>query len=77
MKNPNKDGFFGNYGGMFVPDTLMPALAALTQCYEGIQDDSAFIAELEYYLHHFVGRPTPLYYAQNLTLLFNYKIIWH
>ena len=74
MQNPNKDGFFGNYGGMFVPDTLMPALDALTLCYEGIQDDSDFIAELEYYLHHFVGRPTPLYYAQNLSKQCNQKI---
>ncbi len=74
MHNPSKDGFFGKYGGLFVPDTLMPALEALTACYDQLKDDSEFIAELEYYLHHFVGRPTPLYYAKNLSKHYHQRI---
>ncbi|MBH38131.1 tryptophan synthase subunit beta [bacterium] len=74
MHHPNKDGFFGNYGGMFVPDTLMPALEALLKCYERIKDDSAFTEELAYYLHHFVGRPSPLYLAKNISKKFHKTI---
>ena len=74
MHEPSKDGFFGNYGGMFVPDTLIPALNDLLTCYNTVKDDPEFIQELDYYLHHFVGRPSPLYRAKNLSEKCNHTI---
>ena len=67
MHSPSQEGFFGSYGGMFVPDTLMPALAELTTCYHEAIKDESFNEELNDYLHHFVGRPTPLYLAKNIS----------
>ena len=61
------DGKFGKYGGRFVPETLMPALIELEQTYARLRDDPGFRGELDYYLQEFAGRPTPLYYAQNLS----------
>ena len=60
-------GKFGKYGGRYVPETLMSALLALEREYYRIRNDTDFKAQLEYYLREFVGRPTPLYYAANLT----------
>jgi tryptophan synthase beta chain len=64
---PDKDGHFGNYGGRFVPETLMPLVLAVEAAYEKAKADPAFQAELDYYLKHYVGRPSPLFYAQRLT----------
>jgi len=61
------EGKFGKYGGRFVPETLMPVLVQLEESYEKFKDDVEFRRELDYYLKEFVGRPTPLYYASNLT----------
>ncbi len=61
------NGKFGKYGGRYVPETLMSALVELEREYARIKDDPDFKTELEYYLREFVGRPTPLYYAANLT----------
>ena len=61
------DGKFGKYGGRYVPETLMSALLELEGEYSRIKDDTDFKRELEYYLKEFAGRPTPLYYAANLT----------
>jgi len=61
---------FGKYGGRFVPETLMPALLQLEESYSKFKDDVRFRRELDYYLKEFVGRPTPLYYASNLTKKF-------
>jgi len=58
---------FGEFGGMFVPETLIPPLKELEKAYEKIKNDKEFRAELEYYLRNYAGRPTPLYYAKNLS----------
>ncbi len=64
---PDKDGHFGAYGGRFVPETLMPLVLAVEAAYEQAKADPAFQVELDYYLKHYVGRPSPLFYAQRLT----------
>ncbi len=60
-------GRFGAYGGRYVPETLMAALEELEQAYAEAQADPAFAAELADLLHHYCGRPTPLYFAKRLT----------
>ncbi|MCB5951131.1 tryptophan synthase subunit beta [Enterococcus sp. BWT-B8] len=60
-------GFYGNYGGQFVPETLMYAMNELEEVYEASKKDEAFQKELDYYLKQYVGRENPLYYAQRLT----------
>ena len=60
-------GRFGAYGGRYVPETLMAALEELEQAYEQADADDAFHAELDDLLHHYCGRPTPLYFAKRLT----------
>ena len=64
---PSGDGHFGEYGGRFVAETLMHALDELQACHEEAGSDPAFAAEFASYLTHFVGRPTPLYFAERLT----------
>lgn len=61
------DGKFGKFGGRYVPETLMSALLELERQYNRIREEQEFKTQLEYYLREFVGRPTPLYYAANLT----------
>ncbi|HEC29706.1 MAG TPA: tryptophan synthase subunit beta [Gammaproteobacteria bacterium] len=61
---PDAGGHFGVYGGMFVAETLMSPLAELREAYERYRHDPEFIAELDYDLKHFVGRPSPLYFAR-------------
>jgi len=61
------DGKFGKFGGRYVPETLMGALLELERQYNRIREEQEFKTQLEYYLREFVGRPTPLYYAANLT----------
>jgi len=61
------NGKFGKFGGRFVPETLMSALLELEHEYQRIKTDPAFRRELDYLLKEFAGRPTPLYYAANLT----------
>jgi len=63
----NKKGYFGEFGGQFVPETLMPALDELEKAYEKYKKDQDFQEEFNYYLRYYVGRPTPLYYAEKLT----------
>jgi tryptophan synthase beta chain len=60
-------GRFGVYGGRYVPETLMAALEELEAAYNEAKEDAAFNAELDDLLHHYVGRPTPLYYAKRLS----------
>jgi tryptophan synthase beta chain len=62
-----KDGKFGKYGGRYVPETLMTALITLEAEYEKLKNESVFRAQLEHLLKDFAGRPTPLYYAENLS----------
>lgn len=64
---PDNKGYFGPYGGRFVPETLMPALEELDEAYRSTKDDPEFHDKLEYYLKHYVGRPSPLYFAEGLT----------
>ena len=64
---PDERGRFGPYGGRFVPETLMPALEELTEKYLEARDDPEFQQELGYYLREYVGRPTPLYFAERLS----------
>jgi tryptophan synthase beta chain len=61
------DGKFGKYGGRFVPETLMDAINELEEAYEQAKQDSIFCKTLAYYLTEYAGRPTPLYYAENLS----------
>ncbi|MDP1733250.1 MAG: tryptophan synthase subunit beta [Sulfuritalea sp.] len=61
---PDAGGHFGPYGGVFVAETLMPALAELREAYAAAQADPAFRAEYEYDLKHYVGRPSPIYHAK-------------
>ncbi|MDE0365892.1 MAG: tryptophan synthase subunit beta [Gammaproteobacteria bacterium] len=64
---PSGDGHFGQYGGRFVAETLMHALDELQAVYEEAGSDPKFEAEFNHYLANFVGRPTPLYFAERLT----------
>jgi tryptophan synthase beta chain len=64
---PDALGHFGPYGGRYVPETLMAALGALAEGYDVARRDPEFQAELEWTLRHYVGRPTPLYFARRLT----------
>ena len=68
------DGKFGKYGGIFVPELLIPALEELEKAFLKYKDDKKFNSELEYYLREFAGRPTPLYYAENLSEKLGCKI---
>ena len=61
------DGKFGKYGGKYIPETLAPAIEELEFAYEKYKKDSDFQNELSYYLTQYAGRPTPLYFAKNLT----------
>lgn len=67
ITEPDALGHFGPYGGMYVPETLMSPLQALTAEYARVRRDPAFRRELNHYLRDFVGRPTPLYHAQRLS----------
>lgn len=66
-KLPDSHGHFGTYGGMFVPETLMAALSELTLEYERARGDEVFQAELDHLLKEYVGRPTPLTFAERMT----------
>jgi tryptophan synthase beta chain len=61
---PDARGHFGKYGGVFVAETLIPALDELRQAYEAASTDPAFRNEYEYELRHYVGRPSPIYHAR-------------
>ena len=64
---PDDFGRYGVYGGRFVPETLMPAVNELESVYKESKSDEAFQSELSSLLNSFVGRPTELYFAKNLT----------
>ena len=67
MKLPDKKGHFGQFGGRYVSETLMPALLELEEAYRHYKNDRQFKEEFNYYLRQYVGGPNPLYYAEKLT----------
>jgi tryptophan synthase beta chain len=73
---PDADGRFGPYGGRFVAETLMPLVLELNQAYEATKADPSFQAELDDFLTHYVGRPSPLYFAERLTAHHGGANIW-
>ncbi len=66
-KVPNEKGYFGEFGGRFIPETLMPAIKELTKAYKKVCSKASFKKEFKYYLEEYAGRPTPLYFAERLT----------
>jgi len=70
-KLPDENGNFGLYGGKFVAETLMPLLDDLELAWKDVRNDKKFLREMEYYLKHYVGRPSPLYFAEKLTKFYN------
>src|SRR5512133_2651742 len=66
MKLPDKSGHFGQFGGKYVPETLMPILTELEKAYAHYKSDREFKEEFAYYLRDYVGRPNPLYFAEKL-----------
>jgi tryptophan synthase beta chain len=73
---PDAEGRFGPYGGRFVAETLMPLVLELNQAYEATKADPSFQAELDDFLTHYVGRPSPLYFAERLTAHHGGAKIW-
>ena len=67
MKVPDKMGHFGAYGGRYVSETLMPSLLELEHAYNRYRNDPDFKKELNYYFKQYVGRKTPLYFAERFT----------
>lgn len=65
--DPDENGHFGIFGGRFVPETLMPVLEQLKSDYEAVRFDKDFWGEVDYYYKNYVGRPSPLFFAQNLS----------
>ncbi|MFW0884544.1 tryptophan synthase subunit beta [Candidatus Acidulodesulfobacterium sp. H_13] len=74
MKLPDKKGHFGDYGGRYISETLMPAVIELENFYKGIRNDKAFIKELNDYLKNYVGRPSPLFHAKRLSEVYESEI---
>ncbi|WP_163653438.1 tryptophan synthase subunit beta [Listeria sp. PSOL-1] len=66
-KMPDKQGFYGDFGGKFVPDSLIYAITELEEAYKNAQNEETFKEELNAYLKHYVGRETPLYLAERLS----------
>ncbi|MFH1856555.1 MAG: tryptophan synthase subunit beta [Candidatus Omnitrophota bacterium] len=64
---PDKRGYFGEFGGKYVPETLMSAITHLEEFYHNVQKDAKFKKTLKFYLEEYAGRPTPLYYAARLS----------
>ena len=69
MRLPDKTGHFGIYGGRYVSETLMPALLELEEAYYKYRNDSSFKKEFAYYLKYYVGRETPLFFAERFSKL--------
>ncbi|UCH50062.1 MAG: tryptophan synthase subunit beta [Betaproteobacteria bacterium] len=73
---PDERGHFGVYGGVFVAETLVHALEELRENYERLRQDKDFLSEFEYELKHYVGRPSPVYYAKRLSEQLGGAQIW-
>jgi len=72
--DPDENGHFDKFGGRFVPETLMPVLDELEEFYKSVRFDKDFWREMDYYYKEYIGRPTNLYYAENLSKELNAKI---
>jgi len=66
-EGPDQNGHFGNFGGQFVAETLMPLVHEVAKAYEAAKIDPEFAREKAYYLTHYIGRPSPLFFAERLT----------
>ena len=64
---PDSSGHFGRYGGRFVAETLMPLILEVEKAYKNLKKNKKFYNEFKKYLKDYVGRPSPLYFAENLT----------
>ena len=64
---PDEKGYFGQFGGRYVSETLMPLIYEVEKEYKKIKNDQNFLNELDYYLKHYVGRPSPLLFAERIT----------
>ena len=64
---PDDKGYFGKFGGRYVSETLMPLIEEVETQYNKIKNDKNFLDELDYYLKHYVGRPSPLFFAEQIT----------
>ena len=64
---PDEKGYFGQYGGRYVAETLMPLIMEVEKNYNQIKDDASFNKEFNYYLEKYVGRPSPLFFAERIT----------
>jgi tryptophan synthase beta chain len=73
-KSPNEEGFYGNFGGAFIPEMLIPNVEELTAQYLQIMQSGEFKHEFDYLLKQYVGRPTPLYLAERLSAKYGAKI---
>jgi len=71
---PDKNGYYGQYGGRFVPETLMKPVLELEAAYKKFRNEPKFKKDLQHYLHDNVGRPSPLYFAGKLSQLYSGKI---
>ena len=74
MKSEGRNGFFGEYGGQFVAETLIPTLDKLETSFNKAKTDKAFLKELRHYLENYAGRPTPVYYARNFSEKYGIKL---
>ena len=73
---PDDQGHFGIYGGRYVAETLMPLILELEEAYRSAKDDPAFAAEMDGFMRDFVGRPSPLYFAERMSEHFGGAQIW-
>ena len=64
---PNEKGYFGSFGGRYVSETLMPLILEVEKEYEKIKNDNNFKKELDHYMKTYVGRPSPLFFAERIT----------
>ena len=64
---PDEKGYFGSFGGRYVSETLMPLIEEVEKEYNKLKNDTKFISELQYYLKNYVGRPSPLFFAERIT----------
>ncbi len=74
MRLPDRKGYFGEFGGRFVPETLVPALFELEEAFKRLRKDKKFKEKFNYYLKEFAGRPTLLYYAERLSKYLGFNV---